>query len=80
MTFLVTDACFDCKHMTCVPVCPVDAFHEGPNTLVINPDICVDCMVCQAECPEDAIITELEDDGTWLAFNTGKAKVWTRLI
>ena len=49
MTYLVTENCIKCKHMTCVEVCPVDCFYEGENMLVINPDECIDCGVCEPE-------------------------------
>ena len=49
--------------MDCVEVCPVDCFYEGENMLVINPDECIDCGVCEPECPVEAIITDSQDDG-----------------
>ncbi len=55
MPYVVTENCIQCKHTDCVSVCPVDCFHEGPNFLVINPDVCIDCGVCEPECPVDAI-------------------------
>ena len=58
MTHVVTDACILCKYTDCVDVCPVDCFHEGPNTLVINPNECIDCAVCVPECPAEAIFAE----------------------
>lgn len=58
MTYLVTENCIKCKHMTCVEVCPVDCFYEGENMLVINPDECIDCGVCEPECPADAIFQD----------------------
>ena len=58
MTYLVTDNCVKCKHMDCVSVCPVDCFYEGENMLVINPDECIDCGVCEPECPVDAIVAD----------------------
>ena len=51
MTYLVNDKCIKCKHTTCVDVCPVDCFYEGKNMLVIKPDECIDCGVCEPECP-----------------------------
>ena len=60
MTFVVTEACIRCKYTDCVAVCPVDCFHEGPNFLVIDPEVCIDCSLCVAECPVDAICSELE--------------------
>lgn len=55
MTYIVDGACIRCKYQDCVSVCPVDCFYAGPNTLVINPDECIDCGVCEPECPANAI-------------------------
>ncbi len=55
MTFVVTDNCINCKYTDCVEVCPVDCFHEGPNFLVIDPMECIDCTLCEPECPAGAI-------------------------
>ena len=60
MTFVVVEACIKCKYMDCVEVCPVDCFHEGPNFLVIDPDECIDCTLCEPECPVEAIYSEDE--------------------
>ena len=51
MTYVVDEKCIKCKHMDCVEVCPVDCFYEGPNFLVIHPDECIDCALCEPECP-----------------------------
>lgn len=58
MTFVVTDNCIKCKYTDCVDVCPVDCFHEGPNFLVIDPEECIDCTLCEPECPAEAIFPE----------------------
>ena len=58
MTFVVTENCIRCKYMDCVEVCPVDCFHEGPNFLVIDPEECIDCTLCEPECPAEAIFSE----------------------
>lgn len=83
MTYLVTDNCIKCKHMDCVEVCPVDCFYEGENFLVINPDECIECGVCEPECPVDAIVadTELEGDelGYWLKINTDTSAIWPNI-
>ena len=60
MTYIVKDECIKCKLTDCVEVCPVDCFYEGENMLVINPDECIDCGVCEPECPVDAIYDEDE--------------------
>lgn len=63
MTFVVTEACIGCKYTACVDVCPVDAFREGPNFLVIDPDDCIDCALCVPECPVSAIYAEEDVPG-----------------
>ena len=69
MTYVVDDKCILCKHKDCVEVCPVDCFYEGENTLVINPDECIDCGVCEPECPIGAIVSDtvdIENKDKWL--------------
>jgi ferredoxin len=60
MTFVVTEVCIKCKYTDCVEVCPVDCFYEGENMLVIHPDECIDCGVCEPECPIDAIVPDTD--------------------
>ena len=60
MTYVVTEKCIRCKYLDCVEVCPVDCFYEGENMLVIHPDECIDCGVCEPECPVDAIRPDTE--------------------
>ena len=60
MPFIVGEDCIKCKHTDCVEVCPVDCFYEGPNFLVIHPDECIDCALCEPECPVDAIFSDDE--------------------
>jgi len=79
MTFVVTENCIKCKYMDCVEVCPVDCFHEGPNMLVIDPDECIDCTLCEPECPAEAIFSEEElpaDQTNFTALNAELAKHW----
>ena len=77
MTFVVTDICIMCKHTDCVEVCPVDCFYEGENTLVIHPDECIDCGVCEPECPIDAILPDTEPEADkWLEMNRKYAEIW----
>jgi len=77
MTYVVVEGCINCKHTDCVLVCPVDCFYEGENMLVIDPDECIDCGVCQPECPEDAILPDTEPGvEKWLVINAELAKVW----
>lgn len=60
MAFVVTENCINCKFTTCVDVCPVDCFREGENFLVIDPDECIDCALCESECAANAIFPEDE--------------------
>lgn len=79
MTHVVTENCIKCKYTDCVEVCPVDCFHEGPNILVIDPEECIDCTLCVAECPAQAIFAEddvPEDQRHFLAINAELATRW----
>jgi len=79
MTYVVTQNCIKCKQMDCVEVCPVDAFHEGPNMLVINPGECIDCTVCVPACPETAIFRDGDvpaDQQHFVALNEEMADIW----
>ncbi|MDE1939473.1 MAG: ferredoxin family protein [Alphaproteobacteria bacterium] len=80
MTYVVTDACIKCKYMDCVEVCPVDCFYEGENMLVIHPDECIDCGVCEPECPPEAIKADTETGlEKWLTLNADYAKAWPNI-
>ena len=79
MTFVVTENCIKCKFTDCVDVCPVDCFHEGPNFLVIDPDECIDCTLCEPECPANAIFAEdevPEGQEEFIQLNAELAKLW----
>jgi len=77
MTYVVTEACIRCKYMDCVEVCPVDCFYEGDNMLVIHPDECIDCGVCEPECPVDAILPDTETAAErWLELNREYSNAW----
>jgi ferredoxin len=82
MTFVVGEDCIKCKHTDCVEVCPVDCFYEGPNFLVIHPDECIDCALCEPECPVDAIFSEdelPEDQQVFLELNAELAEIWPNI-
>lgn len=79
MTFVVTDSCIKCKYTDCVEVCPVDCFHEGPNFLVIDPEECIDCTLCEPECPVEAIYADdeiPEGQEEYLELNARLAQKW----
>jgi ferredoxin len=82
MTFVVTESCIRCKYTDCVEVCPVDCFYEGPNFLVINPDECIDCALCEPECPVNAIYSEdelPEEQQAFLQLNAELAQQWPNI-
>ncbi len=84
MTYIVKDECIKCKLMDCVDVCPVDCFYEGENMLVIHPDECIDCGVCEPECPIDAIVSDTNyqesDKEKWLKINEKYSKIWPNIV
>lgn len=82
MTFVVGDNCIRCKHTDCVEVCPVDCFYEGPNMLVIHPDECIDCALCEPECPVNAIFAEdevPEDQTEFTQLNDELSRIWPNI-
>ena len=80
MTYIVNDNCIKCKLMDCMEVCPVDCFYEGENMLVIKPDECIDCGVCEPECPVDAIEPDTNDGASdWIKLNTDYSEVWPNI-
>jgi ferredoxin len=83
MTYVVSESCIKCKYTDCVEVCPVDCFREGPNFLVIDPNECIDCTLCVAECPVEAIYSEYdlpEGQQQFIALNAELAKVWKPIV
>jgi len=79
MTYIVTESCVKCKYTDCVEVCPVDCFYEGENMLVINPDECIHCGVCEPECPIEAIKPESEELIDWLEINREYSAKWPNI-
>tara|TARA_B100001996_G_scaffold179058_1_gene136705 strand:- start:2780 stop:3112 length:333 start_codon:yes stop_codon:yes gene_type:complete len=81
MTYVVKEECIKCKLTDCVEVCPVDCFYEGENMLVINPDECIDCGVCEPECPIDAIKSDTEDGADkWVEINKKYSAIWPNIV
>ena len=83
MTYVVTESCIKCKYTDCVDVCPVDCFREGPNFLVIDPDECIDCTLCEPECPAGAIFRDddlPEGQDEFEEINARLAKIWPAIV
>jgi len=83
MPFVVTEKCIKCKYGDCVEVCPVDCFYEGENMLVINPDECIDCALCETECPIEAIVSSDDlPDGqeSMLDLNRDLSEKWPNIV
>ncbi|NNC22752.1 ferredoxin family protein [Salinisphaera sp. USBA-960] len=79
MTYVVLENCIKCKYTDCVEVCPVDCFHEGPNFLAIDPEECIDCTLCEPECPVEAIVAEDDvpsDQQEFVQLNADLAAKW----
>ena len=80
MTYIVNDNCVKYKLMDCVEVCPVDCFYESENMLVIKPDECIDCGVCEPECPINAIQPDTDENtGKWIKLNTKYGEAWPNI-
>ena len=80
MTYVVTENCVKCKYTDCVEVCPVDCFYECENFLAINPDECIDCGVCEPECPAEAIVPDTEDAAAkWREINRKYSSLWPNI-
>ncbi len=83
MAYVVTESCIKCKYTDCVDVCPVDCFREGPNMLVIDPDECIDCTLCVAECPVEAIFAEDDvpkEQTKFIPINAELSRVWKAIV
>ena len=80
MTYIVNDACIKCKLQDCIEVCPVDCFYEGENMLVIHPDECIDCGVCEPECPIEAIAPDTDEGAeAWVEHNREFSEKWPNI-
>jgi len=55
MTYVIGKACIGTTDRSCIDVCPVDCIYEAEKMLVIAPDECIDCGLCEPACPVEAI-------------------------
>ena len=80
MAYVVVENCIKCEFMDCTEVCPVDCFYEGENMLVIHPDECIDCGVCEPECPAEAIVPDSDEAAAaWASINAEYANKWPNI-
>lgn len=80
MTYVVNEDCIKCKYQDCIEVCPVDCFYEGETMLVIDPDECIDCGVCEPECPVEAILPDTDPDAEkWVGLNQHYSQIWPNI-
>jgi ferredoxin len=80
MPHVGTENRFRSEYMDCMNVCPVDCFYEGQNMLVIHPDECIDCGVCEPECPAKAIVPDSDPTAsTWISHNARYAVIWPNI-
>ena len=80
MTYVVNENCIKCKLMDCVEVCPVDCFYEGENMLIIHPEECIDCGVCEPECPVEAILPDSDEiSEPWIELNREYSEKWPNI-
>ena len=78
MTYVVTEACIKCT-TDCVEVCQLIAFTRA-NMTVIHPDECIDCGVCEPECPPEAILPDTDGEAErWLELNREYSEIWPNI-
>ena len=81
MPFVVTESCIRCKYTDCVDVCPAECFYEGATMLVIHPDECIDCGLCEPECPVAAILPDSYPEAEpWIEINRDLSLVWPKIL
>ena len=81
MPFVVTESCIRCKFTDCVDVCPAECFYEGATMLVIHPDECIDCGLCEPECPVAAILPDsYPESEPWIEINRDLSLVWPKIL
>lgn len=68
MAYVIAEPCIGVKDRACVTVCPVDCIYEDDTMLYINPDECIDCGLCEPECPVTAIFVDTDVPAEWLKY------------
>ena len=68
MPYVVAEPCIGVKDKSCMTVCPVDCIYELEDMVVINPDECIDCGLCEPECPVTAIFVDTDVPPNWVEY------------
>jgi len=73
MAYTIGKKCLSEQYASCVAVCPVECIHPGNYKdkvfMIIDPQVCIDCGLCQAECPVDAILPTGSEESEWGKIN-----------
>lgn len=67
MAYIIAEPCIGVKDSACVEVCPVDCIYttEEDDMYYIHPEECIDCAMCEPECPVEAIFFEEDLPEEW---------------
>jgi ferredoxin len=76
MAYVIAQPCIGVKDTACVAICPCDCIHPKKDEsgfadspmLYIDPAECIDCGLCQAECPVSAIFPDTDLPAEWARF------------
>ena len=76
MAYVIAQPCIGVKDTACVTICPCDCIHPtadeagfaAAEQLYIDPAVCIDCAMCAAECPVNAIFADDELPEEWRDF------------
>ena len=79
MPYVIAEPCIGVKDKSCVAVCPVDCIHEAGDQLYIDPNECIDCGLCEPECPVDAIKPDSDIAEKWIKLNAEYAVIWPNI-
>lgn len=62
MSYIIGSKCIGIKDGACITACPIeDCIVEGPESMYINPELCIECGACEPECPVEAIFDSEEE-------------------
>lgn len=70
MAYVIAEPCVGVTNAACVEVCPAACIRPAAavGQYVIDPTGCIDCGVCAAACPVEAIFAAEEVPEEWQRF------------